>query len=528
VPKTERRAKKSAPDLGELERAVEKAVPAPSAGPLLQTAAKLAEVSDAGGPGSMQAATLLSTTLAHLAERALRTGTTAGAGPQKGLNDVIAELALLADGLEKASGTTRPVARWLRGRAIRILLDTAALSSTQLGAALETRQPLAPSLEESAKQAERALGALERVLATCAELRAAGAEEPAGDSVERSIAIAVARVEDELADVWDSGFRDTVSSALGRLGSEQLGVLLAALGPVLADIDAFGARLAKLGGRPDSLKSRVVAPRLEPLVRAAFERVNTGDRVELVLQVGVLVDQLQESGLRSVIPKATILRFAVAALARSEKKRPAAPSSSTPSFATYRALRAAEQRVSLSYTTVELALRIAPEKPSATGSASDLVSGVASFIGALPDELRKEIVELDLARVGRAVTLVEAWWSALAKDADAAAASGIVSRIGATLATLGESKFFHVTRDEGALLRFALESRVVGDVFPEAGERVVAMRTRIDAIEADSSRALSALRRGRSDVAWTEVLGPDSRGPGPGGPAPGGPAKKGA
>lgn len=521
VPKSERRvAKKSAADLGALERAVEKAVPAPDPAPLLETAAKLAEVSDAGGPGSLHAAELLTKTLSHLAERAVRLGTTAGAGPQLGAQDVVTELAQLADGLEKASGTTRPVARWLRGRAIRILLDAAALSSTTVGASLDARRPLAPSLGEVAKQGEFALVALERMLETCATLRAAGAEEPGADAFDHAIAVAIGRVEDELTEIWDSGFRDTVSSALARVGSEQLGVLLAALGPALTDIDAAGARVAKLGGKADSLKARVVAPRIEPLVRAAFERVDAAERLELVEQVGVLVDQLQQSGLRGVIPKATVLRFAVAALARSEKKR--APRSSEvgrsskksmrerSDFSAYRELRASEQRVSLTYTTVELALRIAPERPAATGSPDELVGGMASFVGALPDDLRKEIVELDLARIGRAVSLIEAWWAALSKEAGDAEVSGIVSRIESALATLGESKFFHVTRDEGALLRFALESRVVADLFPEARERVDAMRARIDAIEAESTRMLNALRRGRADAAWTELLGPSS------------------
>jgi hypothetical protein len=89
--------------------------------------------------------------------------------------------------------------------------------------------------------------------------------------------------------------------------------------------------------------------------------------------------------------------------------------------------------------------------------------------------------------------------------------AGSASRIDSAVAMLAASKFFHVTRDEGALLRFALESRVVGDVFTDAGDRVSAMRARIDAIEAESSRALGALRKQRSDAAWTELLGASGR-----------------
>ncbi|MBX3204432.1 MAG: AAA family ATPase [Labilithrix sp.] len=522
VPRTARRPAKQAPDLGALEREVERAIAVREPGPggyedpgaLIQTAAKLAAVSDGGGAGALEAASLLDTTLAHLAERALRIGTTAGAGPDAGsTDDVVAELADLADGLEKASGSTRPVARWLRGRAIRILLDAAALSSADVGASLDARADDASSLAGAATRAARGIARLERMLGTCATLRAAGAEEPAADTFDRAIGVAVVRVEDELVEIWDAAFRDSVARALGRLGPEQLGVLLAALGPALADIDEVGARLAKLGGRADSLKARVVAPRIEPLVRAAFERVDTGERVELVAAVGTLVEHLRESGLQNVIPKATVLRFAVAALARSEKKLSPRGPAARPDFAAYRELRASEQRVSLAYTTIELALRIAPDKPVATGAAEELVGGVSSFIGALPDDLRREIVELDLARIVRAVSLVEAWWRVLAKDADAAAAEATAARVESAVEALAASKFFHVTRDEGALLRFALECRIVGEVFPDAGERVAAVRTRIDAVEADSSRALGALRRGRADAAWTELLGPTSQRP---------------
>lgn len=241
-------------------------------------------------------------------------------------------------------------------------------------------------------------------------------------------------------------------------------------------------------------------------MRAAFERVTATDRMDLVRQVCVLVDQLQASGLRGVIPKATILRFAVAALARSEVRAEVNDPSHSPDFAGYRALRSGEQRVSLAYATMELALRITPDKPSITGSAEELVGGVASFIAALPDELRRDVVALDLRRIDRAVSLLESWWMALAMPAADAEGSEDRSRIENALSALAESKFFQVTREEGALLRFALEARVVADLFPEAAERVEALRARIANLEVESARVLAALRRGRSDAAWAELF----------------------
>src|SRR5690606_19109252 len=132
--------------------------------PLLDTAAKLADAADAGGPDAARAADLLQATLANLSERALRAGATAGAGPQGKALDVVAELASLADGLERSSGTTRPVARWLRGKALSILLEHAALAGVPVGASLDVELPAEGSLDEAAGLADQALVRLEHLL----------------------------------------------------------------------------------------------------------------------------------------------------------------------------------------------------------------------------------------------------------------------------------------------------------------------------------------------------------------------------
>ncbi|MBX3226445.1 MAG: AAA family ATPase [Labilithrix sp.] len=453
-----------------LEAKVEEAIAAPAPAPLLETAAELAKVSDAGGPGAQQAQALLDTTLGHLAERALRAGATAGAGPSNDAGAVVTELSTLADGLEQASGATRPVARWLRGRAIRILLDSASLMG-------------------------HSLDRLEVILGTCERLRAAGADLDA-DLAERATSLAVTRVEDDLVESCDAGFRDAVADSLKRVGDEDLGVLLKALAPALAQIDTIGARLVALGGKPDSLKTKVIGARIEPLVKAAFARVNTTDRAALVEQVGQLVDALHASNLRAVLPKTTVLRFAVEALVRSEQGKGTVPPSPVRDYDGYRALRSSMQRVSLAFTTTELALRTSPEKPALAHTPDALVSSMSDVIAALPETLRQEVVTLDLARIDRAVAFVETWWSQLSARSD--------------LAALEASKFFVVTREEGALLRFTLEARVIADVFPEAAERVGPMRARIEALEAASSKALVDLRRVRADAAWGEILGPRS------------------
>ena len=512
VPKVERRTPKKPPsDLAALEQAVERALPGNDPKPLLATAVKLAEAADAGNASAPQAASLLATTLSHLAKRALRAGTTAGAGPQTTTLDVVPELASLADGLESASGTTRPVARWLRGRAIQILLDSAALAGTRVGESLDAEMPAEASLANVTRECERAISGLRGMVEACAKLRAAGADEPPHQTFDAAMAIAIARVEDELVEILDTGFRDAVAEALSGKDRDELAAVLRALTPSLEAIDSVDAAIVKLGGKTGVLKTRVVGPRVEPLVRAAFDRVQGRDRIELVEHVGALVQQLDKSGLKAVIPPADLLRLAAGALVRSERKTAALPRQK-PNHEGYRALRSSEQRVSLSYTIVELALRVAADRPLATDSPGELVRALGGLVGAMPAELRAEIVKLDLGRVERAVALVQAWWLRLEPIAEAARASGETPKIGTALAELADSKFFHVTRDEGALLRFALESRVVGDVFPEAAAQAAALRAAIDKTETESSSALNALRRGRAEAGWSEVLAaPPSR-----------------
>lgn len=493
-------ARRAAPEIASLEKEVRAASGDADPRSLALAATKLAQTANAGGPAAPAAAELLERTLEGLAERALRAGATAGVGP--GDADAVAELSSLADGLERASGTTRPVARWLRGRAVRTLLVTARLAAPRLGEAIlpEGDRQTATTLEDFAKRAEAVAGRIEGLLEAAARLRAAGADEDGPESFDHATAEAAARLEDELWDVWDAGFRSAVGRALATVGPDELGRLLGALAPALAAINGFGARLARYGRDPASLENRVVGPRIEPLVEAAFARVEARDRLELVAQIGELVAHLENAKLGAVIPKATLLRMAAEALVRTEAAR-GAPPKAAPDLAGYRDLRAKEARVSLAYAIVELALRVSPKKPSATGSPEEMLRGLADVIGALPKELRAQMIALDVDRIDRALGLLEAWWKRLASELPSGKAP-----VGKALEALGSSRFFHVTSDEGALLRFELEARVVAEVFPEAKPRAAEITARAAELGASSGAALQELRRGRSDASWVELL----------------------
>lgn len=472
---------------------------------LLQTAAQLAVVSDRGGTTAASANALLEQTLARLTKRALAAGTTAGAGPEQEPDALIHELAELADGLERASGTTRPVARWLRGRALQLLVDTAILAGTRVGAALEARTSV-PNASELAtewadERAKNVLARLEQLHERVGALRAAGADDAEGGQLAAALKTVEQQTEDELVEIWDAGFRQSVRSALERVGDDRLDMLLDALAPALNGIDHTGARLGKLSGATATLKTRVAAPRIEPLVQSAFARVATHDRLDLIQQVRALVEQLRTSGLHAVLSKNHLLRFAIEALVRGESARTRTPHEPTPSLDAYRALRMADERISLAYTTIELALHVHGDRLGVTGT-DTLVGSVPSFVGTLPAELRQHVVQLDRTRIERALTLLEAWWASLARELEASTESDIGYE--ASLVRLADSQFFHVTRDEGALLRFALEIRVLGEVFPEAD--LSDLRARIDELERASSTWLRETRKHAAEAAWSTVL----------------------
>ena len=164
--KVPRAAPKGSVDLVALERAVEQAKPGGDTKALLETTQKIAVAVESGAPGAEKARELLEGTVSSLVERALRKGLLAGAGVGGGTAsghplEIAQALEELAQGLEKSAGTARPIARWLRGRAIALLDDAASLASAKVGATLEADMPADADLGHYTKRAGEVLAELE-------------------------------------------------------------------------------------------------------------------------------------------------------------------------------------------------------------------------------------------------------------------------------------------------------------------------------------------------------------------------------
>ncbi len=498
-------------DLKPLVDAVEKARPGGDTQALIEATRQMVVAAESGAPGSQKARELLEETVTSLVERALRKGLLAGVGVGGGTAsghpvEIAAALEELSLGLEKSAGTARPIGRWLRGRAIALLDDAASLAATRVGASLTAEMPASANLDEHARRARDVLRELDVIVDAQERLERLGADPPASDRREAAREKALSRAEDEVAEIMDGAFRAAIRDALARVGASDLGPVLTALGPAIAHLDALGGELRDMGGRAERLKARVVGPRVAPLLRAAFERLEAEDRMELVTQIGGLVGELTRTGLGDVLSPEALLEMAARALVKRESARRKETAPPSPDASGYKALRASEQRVSLAFTVVEAASRIKEPRINPESAPDVALASLTRAVGALPSELRVAMGELDVERIGRSIDQLEGFFEPLAAHAREALGRASREALQGGLDRLAASGFYRVTRDESALLRFSLEARVVGEVFPEVAPLTDELRARIERLEADSSEALKRLRSARSDLQWKDVL----------------------
>lgn len=458
---------------------------------VIATAKELVKVADSAAVESRDAKDALDGMLSVYVERAVRAGLLAGAGEGGELHDVVYELSSTAEALEKMSAHSRPLARWLRGRAVRMLDDTMTFANF----ASELPKPGGTSLATHEAAAGELLTRLEALVERRTTLLSAGADEPASSA--QSVKRAVARVTAEIADLMDRGFLYSASNL--RASGTDLGSLLSALAPMIESLGRLGDRLTALGGEPDALKARVLGPRIEPLFVAALEGASDQDRSEFAEQVGTLIDRLREAGMGRALESRQVLALVGDALARKEQARvPRGPFA--PDLEGYRSLRRSERRTSLAYTMVIIASRLdGPSLP--TDAPERALPELIGRVAQLSPEAIQRLAALDLARVDRALTVLEAFWGRLAGAIDAGVGAGDESVL-ATYDAVARSGFFGLLRDESTLTRFCSEVRLAEDVWalPRSdAERVLA---RIGALEDSASKAFEALRRLQADAAW--------------------------
>ncbi len=457
---------------------------------LVATTLKLAQRADAPPLSAAESTKLLEAAVAELSARALRAGMMAPGSTGDGDTlHIVESLRTLADEVESAAGATRPVARWLRGRAIGLIDEAVRLGATPRGAALDAGVPT--NSAHALKLCEPLIARAERLFSARKHLVAQGAEEPDGTDAWMR---ACDRLESDVALMIDDGFRADVERTLSTEGSDLEAVVLALAGP-LDMLDACAVRLTALARKPSAIKARVTGPRLQPLVAAAFDRIAAPDRVKLVNQVHRLLMVLAATSLQGMLSTKDILALTAGALVRSASSSPR-PAEMPLDRETYRKMRQVDQRVPGAFTLLEIAIKLTP-RLGKDGSPEAAAHALAEIARDLPADVASAVAKIDADRLDRSVRFLERWWAALALEAGTPA-----ERID----SWSKSKFFHVAHDEQALARTSLECKLVAEVFPDMSAVVDRLCERLAAIETASAEALAVSARERGDMAWTKTL----------------------
>ncbi len=464
---------------------------------LVAVTKQLAVAQDSGQLEREQAEERLKLAARLLAEQAITTALRASTDARVTQLSAATELSELASELETQSAAQRPLARWLRGEALRATQHALLLAPTDAGQSLAEWLSGAPQLLQAQQRSAERIQRLERLIQLESELLSGGgAQAPARIDEQRRIA--VKRLTDDLVALWDGVMLLELETMLQSIPTDELVAIFEALGPIVLAIRADDARLVQLGGSPHTLTAAVLGRRLLPLLRASCERFDASDRHKATAEASELVATLKRFELLQAVPQAELLTAFTQALLRAEPALAAAGYS--PDYDGYRQLRADGQRRSLCFTLAEICLRLS--EPSPHEQAPDVLRQLRDSLALLPAPLAAQVIQCDLSRIDAALSQLERWWGVL--NDDPAASDVKIGHIAA-------SRFVHVTRDEGALPRFALEAELLAELMPQAD--VSSVRMRVTELEQRSAQHIAQLLGRASDERWQALLSSNQSAP---------------
>jgi MoxR-like ATPase len=481
------------------------------------------QTAPAAGADAERANRLIKEAVAGLTRRAVHAGLTAR-GKVRKLHEAVVDLASFADAVDGATPATRTLARWLRGRALDLIAEAASFAPGASEADLEIVSGDAPPGAHDAR-VEARLGALEALETLRKELYAKGADASNREAAESAWKCAVGLAEDDLVLLLDDAFRAAVVSTITAVSADRLSDVLRRLAPEFVRLDAMAQRLTALRGTPSAIKSRVVGPRIAPLVGAAFQRIDATDRVALMRQIEALVAVLREAGLDAAIAPREWVTWAASALVRGDWS-PRGQRAGELDFDGYRQMRASEQRIPNSYTLAEIALRVAPDLVLTSGASrpDDSVVALAALLAQIPDPTRAQVVRFDLGRITRALDYLERWWKWLTRPEAGGADPGEREEEPGRLDGIVKSKFFRVLLDDLAPMRFSLEARIIAEIFPDHAEEAATLRARLESLQLRARQRIAELLHRRADAAWEAALAGITRPDADPGPTPAEPA----
>jgi MoxR-like ATPase len=439
---------------------------------VLRTALPLASGTDAN---ARRARELCQQATAQISKSSLRGALEAHATANDGLLERARKLKTLALTLDDSKASTHDLAAGLRKKAQEMIDDLVRFGAFEGETLLEER----PASHQT----------IERRVTSLAELAAMRAELETHPGTEWINTVNA--FERELAVLAESSFCKAVAQSLGGSSELPLAQMLERVSSELDWLSTIEQRVSAIGGWPSRLRTMAIGDRLGELIEVVFTRIDVTRRDALHGEIARVKETLEKADIGSAITTKQWFQWAATALVRGE---PEAPTDLEPAcYLSYTKLRQAEQRTPIGYTLCEVALQVADgELAGATNPAQ-----IAPLFTGLDPSLRQAIGELDLSRVERAVGLLEAWWTR--SRVDGAAAED-------PLRELTKSELFRVLWDQGALARFALEVRLVAELFPEHAARAEALRARMVRLYDETKHAAFGLLRDRTAAAWRRAL----------------------
>lgn len=478
-------------DVSQLERTAHRGRDDHDAKALIEATYELASAAQSKAEGHDKAEALLLETVSALGAEVLRRGITPHLGRGEDLMEVGTTLRDLAADIERNAPSTAPLARWLRGRAVDLLesqLEATAGRSTRTLSLLSASGTTADRIEDAANEE---LASAERIVHLIEELVASGAEIEDTQQREETRERGLEQLEAEQVQLWDAYFFRTAADVISVAQTERLRDALVKLGPTLERIDNAATRIEKLG-RPSQLAQSVVAPRLSPIVHAAFGHLGRSSSLRLIDEVADLIGELEDHNLHGVIGAADLVTWSAELVLEraSKRERKKVDIHMRDDF-----LRACEgeEPLSLTETLVEIAVYAAPPTDYRSIAPTDCMAGILATLHSLPEDLVGRIGGHDRQRAYHVLSHLEAWWASFADERD--------------LSRLEYTGFMRVMRQECVPLRLLLELENLVRIFPSEKSPTQPLLGRLARLENDVSERIGAYVDEKSNEAWRKILG---------------------
>lgn len=352
---------------------------------LVATVRQLVSAMESGASNADQAANLLLETVGAMSERALRAGLVPTFGMQAKLAELATESKKIANDLEAASASNRPMSNWVRGRLLQVIDDSLRLGSVASAKSIELLVHPSSDSDLNTRIAAR-MKEFEGVSVLRTELQSSGVSSADPALTAQAWSTAQGTLEDELVFLWGARFRNTAKTILQQTAPRPLHEVLDSLTPFLEEIDAAERRCTDLG-RKSMLKRRVVGPRLEPVVEGAVGLLKIDDRGSLVAEVKQIFERLSRPEITDVVSNEHLVRWIAPLLIRQEQN---APGQDTPiaDKDSYQSALQREHPLSIVATLSEIAILGIDRQVDSGAAPEELSQAVSNVLLSLSPELQ--------------------------------------------------------------------------------------------------------------------------------------------